>query len=117
MAVGNIWDEQAYQNRAIDFYDLKHDVEQLLPALIEGARVRYERSELDFLHPGQSAKLYIDDQYVGWLGQLHPNTAKQLDLPATWVAQLSLAPLLELARDRRSSRQASSHKCAVISPS
>ncbi|OLF34397.1 hypothetical protein BTV98_13350, partial [Psychrobacter sp. Cmf 22.2] len=53
-----------------------------------------------FLHPGQSAKLYIDDQYVGWLGQLHPNTAKQLDLPATWVAQLSLAPLLTLVREQ-----------------
>ncbi|WP_298738655.1 phenylalanine--tRNA ligase subunit beta [uncultured Psychrobacter sp.] len=101
VAVGNVWDEQAYQNRAIDFYDLKHDVEQLLPALIDGARVRYERSELDFLHPGQSAKLYIDDLYVGWLGQLHPNTAKQLDLPVAWVAQLSLAPLLELAREQQ----------------
>lgn len=101
VAVGNVWDEQAYQNRAIDFYDLKHDVEQLLPALVTDARVRYERSELDFLHPGQSAKLYIDDNYIGWLGQLHPNTAKQLDLPATWVAQLSSAPLLELAREQQ----------------
>jgi len=101
VAVGNVWDEQAYQNRAVDFYDLKHDIEHLLPALIDGARVRYERSELDFLHPGQSAKLYIDDRYIGWLGQLHPNTAKQLDLPVTWVAQLSLAPLLELAREQQ----------------
>ena len=101
VAVGNVCDEQAYQNRATDFYDLKHDVEQLLPALISGSRVRYERSELDFLHPGQSAKLYIDDHYIGWLGQLHPNTAKSLDLPATWVAQLSLAPLLQLARNQQ----------------
>ncbi|WP_296243668.1 MULTISPECIES: phenylalanine--tRNA ligase subunit beta [unclassified Psychrobacter] len=100
VAVGDVWDEQAYQNRALDFYDLKHDIEQLLPAQIERARIRYERSELAFLHPGQSAKLYIDDAYVGWLGQLHPNTAKQLDLPATWVAQLSLAPLLTLAREQ-----------------
>ncbi len=100
VAVGDIWDEQAYQNRALDFYDLKHDIEQLLPAQIDSARVRYERSALSFLHPGQSAKLYIDDVYVGWLGQLHPNTAKQLDLPATWVAQLSLAPLLTLAREQ-----------------
>ena len=52
------------------------------------------------LHPGQSAQLYIDDIYIGWLGQLHPNTAKQLDLPTTWVAQLSLAPLLTLAREQ-----------------
>jgi len=100
VAVGDVWDEQAYQNRALDFYDLKHDIEQLLPAQVDGARIRYERSELAFLHPGQSAKLYIDDQYVGWLGQLHPNTAKLLDLPATWVAQLSLAPLLTLAREQ-----------------
>ncbi|MFC6380375.1 phenylalanine--tRNA ligase subunit beta [Psychrobacter glacincola] len=102
VAVGDIWDEQAYQNRALDFYDLKHDIEQLLPAQVDSARIRYERSELAFLHPGQSAKLYIDDQYVGWLGQLHPNTAKQLDLTTTWVAQLSLAPLLTLAREQHS---------------
>ena len=100
VAVGNILNEQAYQNRALDFYDLKYDIEQLIPAQIDSARIRYERSSLSFLHPGQSAKLYIDDQYVGWLGQLHPNTAKQLDLPATWVAQLSLAPLLTLAREQ-----------------
>ena len=100
VAVGDIWDEQAYQNRAMDFYDLKHDVEQLLPVQLDNARIRYERSELDFLHPGQSAKLYIDDYYVGWLGQLHPNTAKHLDLPATWVAQLALAQLLTLAREQ-----------------
>ncbi|MGP9689961.1 phenylalanine--tRNA ligase subunit beta [Psychrobacter sp. AOP22-C1-C5] len=100
VAVGDVWDEQAYQNRTLDFYDLKHDIEQLLPAQIDSNRVRYERSALTFLHPGQSAKLYIDDEYVGWLGQLHPNTAKQLGLPATWVAQLSLAPLLTLAREQ-----------------
>lgn len=101
VAVGNLWDEQAYQNRALDFYDLKHDVEQLLPAQLASGRIRYERSDLDFLHPGQSAKLYIDEHYIGWLGQLHPNTAKQLDLPATWVAQLALAPLLTLAREQQ----------------
>ncbi|WP_286707852.1 phenylalanine--tRNA ligase subunit beta [Psychrobacter sp. UBA2514] len=102
VAVGDVWSEQAYQNRVLDFYDLKHDIEQLLPAQIDSARIRYERSALSFLHPGQSAELYIDDIYVGWLGQLHPNTAKQLDLPTTWVAQLSLAPLLTIAREQHS---------------
>lgn len=101
VATGDIWDEQAYQNRALDFYDLKHDIEQLLPAQIDRSRVRYERSDLAFLHPGQSAKLYIDDVCAGWLGQLHPTTAKELDLPATWVAQLSLSPLLDLAREQQ----------------
>ncbi len=100
VAVGDIWDEQAYQNRAVDFYDLKHDVEHLLPVQLDRSRVRYERSDLDFLHPGQSAKLYVDEHYIGWLGQLHPSVASQLDLPTTWTAQLNLAPLLALAREQ-----------------
>ena len=99
VSVGDVWDEQAYQNRSSDFFDLKHDVEQLLPVHINASRVRYERADLDFLHPGQSAKLYVDDVYIGWLGQLHPSTSKALDLPTTWVAQLALAPLLDLARE------------------
>lgn len=100
VAVGDVWPEQAYDNRAYDFYDLKHDVEQLLPSEFATTRVRYERSNLAFLHPGQSAVLYIDDVRVGWLGQLHPSIAQKLDLPATWAAQLDLSPLLELAREK-----------------
>lgn len=102
IAVGDVWPEQAYDNRRYDFYDLKHDIEQLLPSQFPEHRLRYERSQLAFLHPGQSAELYVDGQSIGWLGQLHPSIAKQLDLPATWVAQLTLAPLLDLAREQQS---------------
>lgn len=100
IATGDVWPEQAYQNRAFDFYDLKRDVEQLLPSEFPSERLRYERSSLAFLHPGQSAALYIDDEYAGWLGQLHPSVAQQLDLPTTWAAQLTLQPLLDLAREQ-----------------
>lgn len=99
IAVGDAWPEQAYQNRAYDFYDLKHDVAHLLPTELTDSRIRYERSQLAFLHPGQSAELIIDNQNIGWFGQLHPSISKQLDLPTTWVAQLSLLPLLTLARE------------------
>ncbi|WP_227430899.1 phenylalanine--tRNA ligase subunit beta [Psychrobacter sp. I-STPA6b] len=98
VATGTVNPEQAYDNRAMDFFDLKHDVEQLLPAHIDSKQVRYRRSQLAFLHPGQSAEMLVNGEVVGWLGQLHPSIAKQLDLPATWVAQLSLAPLLTLMR-------------------
>ena len=100
IAVGDAWPEQAYANRAYDFYDLKHDVEQLLPSELSSTRIRYERSHLAFLHPGQSAVLLVDGVRIGWLGQLHPSIAQKLDLPATWVAQLDLTPLLDLAREQ-----------------
>lgn len=98
VATGEINPEQAHNNRAMDFFDLKRDVEQLLPATLEESRISYQRSEMAFLHPGQSAELLIDGEVVGWLGQLHPTVAQKLDLPTTWVAQLALAPILEEAR-------------------
>lgn len=98
VATGEVNPEQAHSNRAMDFFDLKHDVEQLLPTNLDQSRIRYQRSEMAFLHPGQSAELLIDGELVGWFGQLHPSVAQQLDLPTTWVAQLALAPILEEAR-------------------
>ncbi|PNK60686.1 phenylalanine--tRNA ligase subunit beta [Psychrobacter sp. FDAARGOS_221] len=98
VATGDAYPEQAHANRAMDFFDLKRDIEQLLPLAVDDSRIRYQRSDLAFLHPGQSATLLIDDVAVGWLGQLHPSVAQQLDLPTTWVAQLSLAPILKEAR-------------------
>lgn len=98
VATGDINPEQAHSNRAMDFFDLKRDVEQLLPSTLDESRISYQRSEMAFLHPGQSAELLIDGKVVGWLGQLHPTVAQKLDLPTTWVAQLALAPILEEAR-------------------
>lgn len=101
VAVGDIFEEQAHANRAMDFYDLKHDIEQLLPnTLSPDRRLSYERSQLAFLHPWQSANLLIDDKRIGWFGQLHPSIAKTLDLPTTWVAQLDIEPLQELWRQQ-----------------
>ncbi len=100
VAVGDVEQEQVNGSRAMDFYDLKADVEQLLPLGLSADRIRYQPCEMAFLHPGQSASLLIDDKVIGWLGQLHPSVAKELDLPTTWVAQLATDPLAELAREK-----------------
>ena len=39
--------------------------------------------------PGQSADVTLSGKVIGWLGQLHPQIAKALDLPTSWVAQLN----------------------------
>ena len=41
----------------MDFFDLKRDVEQLLPSTLDESRISYQRSEMAFLHPAQSAEL------------------------------------------------------------
>jgi phenylalanyl-tRNA synthetase beta chain len=73
---------------AIDFYDLKGEVEQLLAFNAVEAPVRYARADRPWLHPGQAADLLIDGAVVGWLGQLHPALSDELDLDqAVFVAE------------------------------
>ena len=61
----------------VDFYDLKAHVEALFE-LNNGGQPTYERSTCEFLHPGRSADIYIDGQFVGLMGELHPQISKTL---------------------------------------
>ena len=61
----------------VDFYDLKAHVEALF-ALNNGGKPTYERSECEFLHPGRSADIFLDGQFVGLMGELHPQLSKSL---------------------------------------
>ncbi len=66
--------------RNVDFFDLKGDVEALLNRTgLKG--FRFEPSEREILHPGQSAEIYAPSgEKVGYLGKLHPTVSKALDL-------------------------------------
>lgn len=101
VAVGDVLDKQNHPSRAYDFFDLKHDVESLLPANLNPAHLCYERADLAFLHKGQSAHILINGQKIGWLGQLHPSIAKTLDLPTVWVAQLDSDQLLDQHKNHK----------------
>ena len=96
VATGDVWAESHHGSRALDFFDIKRDIEMLLPAALDKGQVSYERADLAFLHPGQSAYLMVKGEKLGWFGQLHPSIAKALDLPTTWVAELDSDKLLAL---------------------
>lgn len=98
VATGLVADEGIYDKRAMDFFDLKRDVESLLPQSLNKAQIAYERADLAFLHPGQSAYLTVGGVRLGWFGQLHPSIAKALDLPVVWVAQFAIETLIALHR-------------------
>ena len=62
--------------RAVDFYDLKGDVETLLGMSHLQNRVCFVPHEYSIFHPGQSAAIQLDGKTVGFMGQLHPKHAK-----------------------------------------
>jgi phenylalanyl-tRNA synthetase beta chain len=77
--------------RAIDFFDIKGEVEQLLALNRIAGELRFERSRQSLLHPGQGADVYLDDQLLGSLGQVHPALAGSLDWAGSaFVAELDV---------------------------
>ena len=81
--------------RAVDFFDLKGDVEALL-TLSDARAFTFTAGEHPALHPGQTAALKRGDEVVGYLGRIHPRLAADLDVPANLYAfELATAPLQE----------------------
>ncbi len=67
--------------RQLDFFDLKGELEHLLDFNRVTGKVSYRPIARPWLHPGQAAEVRLDDQRLGWLGQLHPSLVSQLDWP------------------------------------
>ncbi|HET7315545.1 phenylalanine--tRNA ligase subunit beta, partial [Salinisphaera sp.] len=61
------WDGVA---RELDFFDLLGDVEALFARAGRAPVLRAEKHPA--LHPGRSARIYVEDRAVGWIGQLAP---------------------------------------------
>lgn len=61
--------------READFFDIRNDVE----ALFHPLSLQFERAEHPALHPGQTARISLDGQAIGWLGTLHPRLVQKYD--------------------------------------
>ncbi len=78
---------------AVDFFDIKGDVERLLAP--GGREATFVADDHPALHPGQQAQAVLDGEPVGCFGRLHPEVERALDLPpGVFVFELSLEGLL-----------------------
>jgi phenylalanyl-tRNA synthetase beta chain len=68
---------------AVDFYDVKADVERLLALAADERAVHFEPDSLPCLRPGRSARILRNGVPIGWLGELHPRLVKALSLNNT----------------------------------
>ena len=92
------WDDSVWagQGREADFYDLKGVLEGLVRRL--GAEARFEAAGEPFLHPGIAAKVFVGGREAGWIGALHPQVLRTLELPAGLAFELAFAALTAPAR-------------------
>ena len=73
-ALAEQWDSAP---RAVDFYDVKADLENLVAPLA----ARFEPAEHPALHPGRSARVLVGNEIAGWIGELHPKWQQRYELP------------------------------------
>ena len=92
LAYGPAIDEQwGVETRLVDLFDLKGDIE----ALLLPRTARFEAATHAALHPGRTAKIFLDGKPIGWLGELHPRLQQKYELPRPPVLfELEIEPLL-----------------------
>jgi phenylalanyl-tRNA synthetase beta chain len=93
-AIAEQWDGAA---RAVDFFDVKLDLENLIAPLA----ARFEPASHPAMHPGRSARVLLDGAPAGWLGELHPKWMQKYGLPqAPVLFELDAEPLREVPLPR-----------------
>jgi phenylalanyl-tRNA synthetase beta chain len=76
--------------RSTDFFDVKADVEALAAPL----RLRFEAAQHPAFHPARSARILLDGNAVGSIGELHPKWQQKYGLPqAPVLFELDAEPL------------------------
>ncbi|AOR65182.1 phenylalanine--tRNA ligase subunit beta [Pectobacterium wasabiae] len=66
--------------QAVDFYDLKGDLEAVLALTGKLSEVEFRAENNPALHPGQSAAIYLCGERIGFIGVIHPELERKLDL-------------------------------------
>ncbi|MGP1954805.1 MAG: phenylalanine--tRNA ligase subunit beta [Arsenophonus sp. NC-QC1-MAG3] len=87
---GNRYEEHwSQEKRAVDFFDIKGDVEAILALTGKLDNVFYKAHSNPAFHPGQSAEIYLNNDYIGYIGVIHPELENKLDLNGrTFVFEL-----------------------------
>ncbi|OTA15818.1 phenylalanine--tRNA ligase subunit beta [Xenorhabdus vietnamensis] len=68
------------EKQSIDFFDLKGDLESVLEMTGKLSEISFKAEEHPALHPGQSAGIYLENSYIGYIGVVHPELERKLDL-------------------------------------
>jgi phenylalanyl-tRNA synthetase beta chain len=84
IATGTRWPQQwGSASDSIDFYDVKGDLMDALALTSDTSQIRFLPEEMPVLRPGRAARIYRGAAPIGWLGEMHPQVVKALNLPTT----------------------------------
>jgi len=74
----------------VDFYSIKAPIDEMFKAL--HVDVKYVRANETFLHPGRSASIIVNNNEVGYVGEIHPDVLNNYETNnfRVYVAEISI---------------------------
>ncbi len=102
IAVTGNWQEKDWQTikQPVDFFVIKGIIENLFSMYGLTNQITYQNSQ-DYpeMHPGRTARILLDGENIGFIGQVHPITAKKYGLESAFVGELNIQQIF--AADRK----------------
>ncbi|VFS74873.1 Phenylalanine--tRNA ligase beta subunit [Kluyvera cryocrescens] len=84
---GNRYEEHwNLAKETVDFYDMKGDLESVLDLTGKLSEIEFKAEANPALHPGQSAAIYLKGEHIGFIGVIHPELERKLDLNGRTLA-------------------------------
>ncbi|WP_077603219.1 phenylalanine--tRNA ligase subunit beta [Oceanobacillus sojae] len=89
-ALTGLWHNHPWQQekKPVDFYVAKGIVEGLFAHL--ELDVTFVQTKMEDMHPGRCAVIKLNGKGIGYVGQVHPLTAKDFDVKETYVFEIDL---------------------------
>jgi phenylalanyl-tRNA synthetase beta chain len=81
LVAGSRWPEHwDFEASAADFFDVKADLEAIFQLTGRLDELQFLAAEHPALRPGQTARVTLAEENIGWLGALHPALEHRLEL-------------------------------------
>ena len=102
LLTGKLADDLWGSRKNVDFYTLKGCLENIFFDF-KLNNVRYDSKVTEpFLHPGKSCGIFLNDQQIGFLGEVHPDVLEKIDLKNNvYVFEINLDILVSAYQDKR----------------
>ena len=99
---GEAW---SVRRDAVDFYDIKGVVEQILTGLGVANYTFTAKADILFLHPGKGGVFEVNGKPIGMTGEAHPDTLQSLDIkqPA-YIFELDLQAIMTVMSSQKGYR-------------
>ncbi|MBI1870120.1 MAG: phenylalanine--tRNA ligase subunit beta [Chlamydiae bacterium] len=89
------WGNKEVREARCDFFDLKGLIEEFFDA-IGLSNVSFQKAQAPGFHPGRSTEVFVNQESLGFLGEVHPDLTGNFDLrEKVFLAEFNFEILLE----------------------